>query len=120
VENGNAAGRDLRLGGSVYDRGLGMHSASRVSYTIPPQIRFFEARVGLDDFLGRKGSVRARVLLDGKEQDLGLKRDLVHGEEPFFVRLDVKGARQLTLVVDFGRDGDVGDHVNWVNARFIR
>jgi hypothetical protein len=77
------------------------------------------ARVGLDDVGGRKGSVRVRLLVDGKERDLGLKSDLRHGDV-LDIRVDVKGGRELTLIVDFGEGGDVGDHVNWVDARLIR
>jgi hypothetical protein len=117
--NTSVAGRALRLSGSVHDRGLGMHSAARVSYALPAGVRFFEARVGLDDVGARKGSVRVRVLVDGQERDLGLKGDLKHGDA-LDVRIDVKGGRELTLVVDFGEGGDVGDHVNWVDARLIR
>ena len=60
------------------------------------------------------------VLVDGKEQDLGLKRDLRHGDVPLAVHVDIKGGRELTLLVDFGEGGDVGDHVNWVDVRLIR
>jgi hypothetical protein len=119
VVNGSVTGQDLRLGGSVYDRGLGVHSASRVSYALPAGVRYFQATVGLDDVAGRRGSVRVRVLRDGKECDLGRQRDLKAGEM-LDVRLDVGGTRELTLVVDFGEGGDIGDHVNWVDARLIR
>ncbi len=118
--NASVTGRALRLADGVHDRGLGMHSAARVSYALPPGMRFFEARVGLDEVEGRMGSVRVRVLVDGKEVDLGLKRDLRHGDAPLEVRVDVKGGRELMLVVDFGEGGDVGDHVNWVDARLLR
>jgi hypothetical protein len=118
--NCSVARRDLRLAGSVFDRGLGMHSACRVRYAVPAGYRFFEARVGLDDVTGRLGSVRLRILIDGKECDPGLKRDLTHRHGILPVRLDVAGARELTLIVDFGQGGDVGDHVNWADARFLR
>src|SRR5207244_3243592 len=41
--NASTAGRELRLAGSVWDRGIGLHSAARVSYVLPPEVRFFEA-----------------------------------------------------------------------------
>ena len=119
VTDGSVAGRDLRVGGGVHDKGLGMHSASRVTYSLPPGCRRFESLVGLDDRGGRRGSVRLRVLVDGKERDLGLKGELTWGTGPVRLRLDVAGARELTLVVDFGAGGDVGDHVNWAEARLV-
>jgi hypothetical protein len=119
VIGASVAGRELRLAGGVFDRGIGMHSAARVSYALPAGVRFFEARAGLDDISGRRGSARVRVLVDGKEHELGLKRDLKHGEV-LEVRIEVKGGRELTLVADFGEGGDVGDHINWADARLIR
>jgi hypothetical protein len=120
VADGSVAGHDLRLGGGVYDKGLGMHSASRVTYSLPASCKRFEALVGLDGRSGRRGSVGLRVLVDGKERDLGLKGDLTQGTGPVRLRLDVTGGKELTLAVDFGAGGDVGDHVNWANARLVR
>src|SRR5262249_34704738 len=36
-------GRDLRVGGSTYDRGVGMHAHSRLSYALGGAYRRFEA-----------------------------------------------------------------------------
>src|SRR5262249_47929596 len=66
VADGSVAGRMLRVGGSVYDKGLGLHSASRLTYDLAGGYRRFEALVGLDDRSGRGGSARVQVLLDGK------------------------------------------------------
>jgi len=118
--DGSVAGRALQLAGAVHDKGLGMHSASHVTYALPASCQRFEARVGLDDQTGRRGSVRVRVRVDGKERDLGLKGELTHRNSPLAVRVDVAGAKELTLVVDFGAGGDVGDHVNWVDARIVK
>ena len=97
-----------------------MHSTSRVTYSLPDGAKRFEARVGLDDHLGVRGSVRVRLLIDGKERDLGLRGDLTHRVGPLAVSLDLTGAKELTLIVDFGANGDVGDHVNWCDARIVR
>ena len=54
----DVTGLDLRLGGSTYDRGVGLHSHARLTYAVPKDCRRFEALVGLDDRTGREGSVR--------------------------------------------------------------
>jgi hypothetical protein len=120
VTDGSVAGRDLRLAGSTYDKGLGMHSASRVTYSLGGAYRRFEALVGLDDQTGRLGSVRIQVLADGKPVDVGWDKELTHQNGPVPVRANIAGARALTLVVDFGEGGDVQDHVDWVDARLIK
>ena len=125
VNDGSADRRDLRLGGGTYDKGLGMHSAARVTYDLDGRYRRFEALVGLDDQAGddqagRQGSVRVRVLVDGQERSIGRDRDLTARDGPVPVRADVAGARELTLVIDFGDRGDVQDRVDWVDARLVK
>ena len=125
VNDGSADRRDLRLGGGTYDKGLGMHSAARVTYALDGRYRRFEALVGLDDHAaddqaGRQGSVRVRVLVDGKERKAGRDGDLTARDGPVGVGADVAGGRELTLVVDFGDRGDVQDRVDWVDARLVK
>jgi len=113
-------GGALRVGGSTFDKGLGMHSKSLVSYGLNGEFRWFEAMVGLDDSAGRRAQARVRVLVDGKEQKLGSEKELVAREAPLPLRIGVAEARELTLIVDFGSYGDVAAHVNWADARLIR
>ena len=118
VADGSVDRHSLVLDGSTYDKGLGMHSETRLTYDLGGQYRRFEALVGLDPRTGQRGSVRVRVLVDGKDRLPGNKE--LTGRTPWPVRLDLKGARELTLVVEFGEGGPVQDHVNWADARLIR
>lgn len=120
VSDGSVVGDALRLAGSTYDRGVGMHSESRLTYDLGGDYRRFEALVGLDDRTGRGGSVRVKVLVDGKPRDLGFDRELTVRDGPLPLRVDVRGARELTLVVEFGRRLHVEDHVNWADARLVK
>jgi hypothetical protein len=120
VADGSVADCDLRLAGSTYDKGLGLHSKSRVSYNIAGAYRRFEARVGLDDETGREGSVRVWVLADGKPLDIGTDRELTARSGPLIVAVSVVGAKELTLEVDFGERADKQDHVNWCDARLVK
>jgi hypothetical protein len=120
VADGSVGGHDLRLGGQTYEKGLGMHSASRLTYDLKGGYRRFEAVVGLDDQEGLDGSVRVQVLVDGKPRDLGWDHELTHRNGPKAIRVNVEGAGELTLVVDFGRHADIGDHVDWADARLIK
>jgi len=120
VPDGCADGRELRLGDGAYDRGLGTHPRCRVTYRLDGAYRRFEAVVGLDPGSGRDGGARVRVLADGKPLDLGADRELTARAAPLAVAVDVSGAKELTLVVDFGRRGDVQAHVNWADARLVK
>jgi beta-galactosidase len=116
----SVAGNELRLGGSTYDKGIGMHSQSRLTFELGRDYQWFEATVGLDDETGREGSAVLEVLVDGKPQDLGQAKELSGREKPFPIRIRIAGARQLALGVLFGQHGDVQDHVDWADARLIR
>jgi NPCBM/NEW2 domain len=113
-------GRDLRLNGSFYDTGLGMHSRSRATYTLDGKYRRFEALVGLDDATGREGSARIRVFADGKPLDLGKNVEVTRKSGPLAVNVRIEGAKELTLEVDFGQLGDVQGHVDWAEARLLK
>jgi hypothetical protein len=113
-------GSDLRLGGSTYDKGLGMHSRSRATYALDGKYRRFEAVVGLDDVTGRDGAVRVRVLADGKPLDLGKDGELTAKDVPLVIGAKIDGVKELTLEVDFGKHGDVQGHVDWCDARVIK
>jgi hypothetical protein len=119
--DGNVKGLDLRLGGSTYDKGLGMHGKSRVTYSLGGAYRRFEAVVGLDDEIGRGGQARVRVVADGKALTLTGDRELTGGGEPLAVGVNVARVKELTLEVDYGARGHhVKACVNWADARLIR
>ena len=106
-----------RFGDETYDRGVGMHSKTTATYDLAGKFRTFTATVGLDRVSGRQGIADVRILLDGKEQNIaGLKGLTTVAVE---IHLDVSGAKELALIVDFGPGGDVQDDVNWADAKLI-
>jgi hypothetical protein len=120
VADGSVSGRDLRLAGSAYDKGMGLHAESRLNYELAGNYRWFEALVGLEELGdGKTGSARVTVLVDGKPRPLDAE-ELSDKSKPLPIRFDVKGAKELTLVVEFGKRGDVLARVNWIDARLIR
>jgi hypothetical protein len=117
--NRNTAGGPIRLADNWFDRGIGMHSRSRAMFAVPADVGRWEAWVGLDAVSGVHGNVRVQVEIDGQPA-LGPVM-LAGGEQPRRVVVPVPpGARELALLVDFAAGGDVQDHVNWADARFIR
>jgi hypothetical protein len=116
-------GNPLRLatdrGTEVFDKGLGTHPRTTLTYTLGGKYRRFEATVGLDAATGRRGLAKVAVLVDGKERQVpGLDRLSAPGG-CVSVSVDVAKAKELTLVIEFGPAGDVQADVNWANARLI-
>ena len=127
----NVTGGQLRCGGRLYLKGLGVHSAARLVFNLSPLplgegpgVRAagaptrFEADLGIDDSTDGRGSVQFRVLVDGREK---FASPIVRGgDAPLPVSVDVTGAEKLELVVDYADRGDVLDHADWLNARLIQ
>jgi hypothetical protein len=120
VRDGSVAGRELRLAGSTFDKGLGMHAESHITFDLAGQYDWFEALVGLDSQTGKRGSARIAVLVDGKDSEGAKGQELKAGAAPLPIRLNLHGARRLTLVVRPASLGDVQAHVNWADARLIK
>jgi hypothetical protein len=118
IRDGSVTGDELSLADGVHDKGIGMHSESRLTYDLAGQYQSFEALVGLDVRSGKEGSVRVQVMVDGALQPIG--GELQGGDPARAVRVRVAGAKQITLAVLFGRHGDVQDHVDWADARLIK
>lgn len=112
-------GQPLVLAGDTYDKGLGMHAHSRVTYALDGRYRRFEALVGLDAHVAPKGRARVRVLIDGKEQNIGASNDIT-ARDTLFIPVDVRNAKELTLETLFGAGADVQARVNWADARLLR
>ncbi len=111
-------GHPLRLAGQTYDRGLGTQSRTILAYRINPGDRRFQALVGLDDSAGPLGSVIFRVLLDGQEAFSTPAMSV--RDTPRAIDVDLKDAKLLILVTEFGERGEVRDFADWVEARVLR
>jgi hypothetical protein len=115
-------GTPLKLAGgggdSTFDKGLGTHPRTVLTYDLGGKYRRFEALVGLDPDSGARGRVAVRVRVDGKNQPVPRLGALTAGN-PVAVRVDVTGAKELVLEVDFGLSGSVEANVNWGDARLI-
>lgn len=122
VADRSVRGHPLRLltkeGESTFDKGLGTHAKTVLTYDLDGKFARFEASVGLDAATGKRGRADVRVLLDGKEVGPAELKTLAAGAA-VPVKVDVRGAKELTLVVDFGPTGDVQADVNWGDARLV-
>ena len=115
-------GTPLRLtgpaGDSTYDKGLGTHPRTVLTYDLAGKYRRFEASVGFDPDAGGRGQAAIRVLVDGKPQTIPRIGTLTAGEATAF-RVNVEGAKELVLEVGFGPTGSIQADVNWAEARLI-
>lgn len=116
-ENRAAEGQALRLGGEEYRRGLMLHSRTLVVYRLPDRYRRFQAIAGIDDQVHPRGSVH--LVIRGDDRVL-LEADVTGLDAPRPIDLDVSGVRRLSILVDYGRELNVGDQLLLCEARVIK
>jgi hypothetical protein len=109
--------RPLVLAGKTYAKGLGTHAFARLKFEAGGKYDQLAGKVGLDPALGGKGDCEVKVLADGTEI---FSRRLRGAEEPIDLAVDLRGAKEVTLIVAPGEDLDLGDQVNWCDVRFLR
>jgi hypothetical protein len=114
----NVSGGWLRAGSRPFLKGLGVHSAARLSYDLDQPYQRFQAELAIDDSTGGSGSVGFRVFVDGKVKFAS--GPVRGGAAPVPLSVDVAGAKRLDLVVDYGERGDELDHADWLDARLVK
>jgi hypothetical protein len=112
-------GGPIKLIDGEYKRGFSVHARCVLSFDLDGQYEEFKTKVGFQQPEGKLGHCAVRVLADGRPlwQDPDARGD---APKPADLSLKVVGVKQLTLEVDFGKDGDTGDRVAWANPRLLR
>jgi hypothetical protein len=108
----------LRIAEQTYERGIGVHARSILTFELQNDYQTFAADIGIDEAAGEYGNVLFRVTADGTERFTS--KPVSGNDEARSISVDIKGIKELQLIVDFGKDLDIGDHANWANARLIK
>ena len=107
----------MRLDGKEYKKGISLTSRTEIVFKVPAQAKRFRALAGIDDGVANLGSVQLVITGDGRQ----LYSGKLTGKDPAAeLDLDLSGVRRLAILVDFGDDLDVGDHLNLCEARIVK
>ncbi len=112
------SGGPLSINGRVFDKGIGVHSFTEVSYDTEGKYETFAATIGIDDSVRPRGNAVFRVLGDGTvlfESGAVTGRD--RGRD---IIVDVVHVNQLTLIVNYGDELDLADYADWGGARLLK
>lgn len=117
VANRSVQEKTLRIGGREFAHGVGSHAASVIYITLAGAAEKFTGLVGVDDEVkGNIGSVRFRIMGDGKLLwDSGVRKA---GQEAVPFDVDLRGIQSLILCADPAEDGVSYDHADWAEAQF--
>lgn len=111
-------GNPLTLNGVVYKRGVGTHANSEFTILLKGSATDFISMVGIDDEKNPDaGSVRFLIVVDGKTVS---ETELMRGyDESRLMTADLRGAKELRLLVSAGPDGNNHDHADWAGAMIL-
>jgi hypothetical protein len=110
-------GLTISVGGKTYSRGVAIYSRTTLRYRIAGDFSRFQAIMGIDDSVRRLGNVRVLISGDSK----ALFDGVVKGTDaPRPLDLDVRGVRDLEILVDYGAELSIGDHLDLADARLLK
>ncbi|MEG0389792.1 MAG: NPCBM/NEW2 domain-containing protein, partial [Cetobacterium sp.] len=123
VKDSTIAGNKLTLrleNGDVvaFDKGINAISNSEIKVDIAGKgLKRFKAYVGLDrEVVGYRGEAQFKVLVDGKEKfNSGVMKSSARAKE---IDIDVKGAKEITLLVLDADGKNKYDHGTFGDAKF--
>lgn len=111
--------RPLVIDGQKYDRGLAIRSRSELKYRLRRNFRNFSAVAGIDDEGNGAGHVRLVILGDGQTlYDQPISAQDKERQKP--ISLDVSSVSLLTVLVDFGEQGDTSDFLDLCEAKVTK
>ena len=102
-----------------YNKGLGLHSNAEYVYDLEGKdYDYFESYVGVDKAMSaRPASVIFKVLVDGEEK---FNSGVMRGTTPQkYVKVDLKNAKELKLIVSDAGDGNTSDHASFGDAKLV-
>jgi hypothetical protein len=107
----------MRLDGKAYKKGISLTSRTELVYKLPARAKRFQALAGIDDNVGDLGSVQLIISGDGRQLFSGT---VAGKDSPLALDLDLAGVRRLSILVDYGDDMDVADHLDLCEARIVK
>ena len=113
-------GEPITLGGKQYARGLSIHSKMLLRYRLAGEYRRFQAVMGIDEAnlpTPQLGHVHVVISGDGKPL---FEADVSGSDKPAPLDLDVSGVRFLEILVDYGANLNIADHLDLADARVIK
>jgi len=101
----------------MYQKGLALRSRTVLQYRLPPQMKRFVAIAGIDPATADQGNVQLKI----STGDQVLWQGEIDGTAPpVEIQFDLNGARQLSILVDYGANLDFGDRLHLVEARVTK
>ncbi len=113
----NVYRKSLAIGERKFERGIGTHAISELAFAIDGEFDTFAVVIGIDAVTGGKGD--CVFVVQGDEREL-LRQRMTGRDAAKEISLDIRGVKELVLLVEAGEDLDLADLADWADARVIR
>jgi len=109
-------GTQMSIGGVTYDKGIGVHSLSSISYATNSVYTILSGFIGLDDHCVTAGSVQFEVYLDG---NLTYLSPIVGPDDVAIpININIQDVDTVRLATNNGGDDNIHDWANWADLKF--
>jgi hypothetical protein len=101
----------------TFAKGLAIRSRTELEYRVPKSMNKFLATAGIDPETANQGNVVLQIELDGT---VVFEQTLEGSREPVGIEVDVANRQRMKIVVDYGDNLDLGDHLHLAEARWSK
>src|SRR5262245_12073187 len=114
----NLDGGPLRLGKTVYFKGLAVHAYTLLEYQLDGEYREFKCWLGVDELVGgSEGQTIVKFEGDGK---VLFETAVTRKDPPREVKFNIKDVQKMRIVVSSAELLDLGKHVNLADAKISK
>ena len=110
-------GSPLTVNGFKYSKGIGTHAYSSIEYILGGRYSILDGAVGLDDEAASGNKIQAWIYADNNLiYNSGIMTSWI---DPHYFRLNIKGVKDIRLVITDGGDGINCDHSDWLGIKAL-
>jgi hypothetical protein len=109
--------RELRFGGRLFTRAIGVHAYSRLTWPLDGSYAAFRTQYAVDERLAHADMT---VRIKAGDKVVHERQGVRAGTLSPVVVVDLAGAKTLTLEVDYGSGTDVQDRLVWLEPALLR
>lgn len=101
----------------AFEKGLAVQSRTEISYRLAKKYQRFQATVGLDPDAAPQGDLRLQLFAD---DEAIFEQSIAKDDAAVPLDVSVAGANRLKILVDFGKNLDIGDRLHLAGAKLIQ
>ncbi|MFN3490217.1 MAG: NPCBM/NEW2 domain-containing protein, partial [Emticicia sp.] len=117
-ENNAGDGTTIRMRGTSYSKGIGVHANSTITYKLNNNFGRFISSIGIDDEVANANEGGTVIFKVYKDNQVSYTSGVLNKNSAVVkINIDVTGVTELRLEVNDTGDNNFADHADWANAR---